>query len=81
MKLDFEIAVDQQTRACGVTFGGGSGFRVPTGQPHPYVVNFDPILTNHLNMLKTMLWGTLLVATNLLNTYTKFYQNWIKIEL
>ena len=26
-----------------------------------------------------MLWGALLVATSLLNTYTKFYQNRIKI--
>ena len=31
---------------------------------------FGPILQNHLNnnMLKTMLWGALLVATSLLNT-------------
>ena len=30
-------------------------------------------------MLKKVLWGALLVATSLLNTYTKFYQNRIKI--
>ena len=30
-------------------------------------------------MLKTVLWGVLLVATSLLNTNTKFYQNQIKI--
>ena len=31
---------------------------------------FGSILPNHLNMLKTMLWCALLVATSLLNTYT-----------
>ena len=30
-------------------------------------------------MLKTVFWGAILVATSLLNTYTKFYQNRIKI--
>ena len=56
MKLDFEIAVDQQTRAHDQTFDGvpDSGCPpVPAGQPRPY----------HLNMLTTMLWGALLVAT------------------
>ena len=43
VKLDFEIAVDQNTRA------------------------HDRILPNHLNMLRTMLWGALLVATSLLS--------------
>ena len=37
------------------------------------------ILPNHLNMLKIMLWGALLVAISLLNTQINFYQNWIKI--
>ena len=40
---------------------------------------FGSILPNHLNMLKTVFWGALLVATSLLNTYTKLYQNRIKI--
>ena len=31
------------------------------------------ILPNDLNMLKTMIWGSLLVATSLLNTYINFY--------
>ena len=31
VKLDFEIAVDQQTRARDRTFEGGSGLRVTTG--------------------------------------------------
>ena len=39
VKLDFEIAVDQQTKAHDRTFGG-SGLRVPAGQPHPCLVNF-----------------------------------------
>ena len=38
------------------------------------------ILPNHLNMLKTMLWGALLVATSLLNTQINYYKTWIKIS-
>ena len=65
VKLDFEIAVDQQTRAR--TFGGGG---VPdSGCPrdsHAHIWSiFGPILPNHLNMLKTIRWGALLVATSL----------------
>ena len=43
MKLDFEIAVDQQTNAHDQTFEGvpDSGCPpVPAGQPRPYLVNF-----------------------------------------
>ena len=43
VKLDFEIAVDQQTKAHDQTFEGvpESGYPpVPTGQPRPYLVNF-----------------------------------------
>ena len=43
MKLVFEIAVDQQTRARCQTF--------------EYI--FGPIMTNHISMHKTMLMGTL----------------------
>ena len=76
MKLDFEIAVVQQTRACDQTFEGvpDSGcLPVPAGQPpqdsHAHIWSVGgPILLNHLNMLKIMLWGALLVATSLLNT-------------
>ena len=53
MKIDFEIAVDQKTKAHDQTFEGvpDSGCPpVPAGQPHPYLVNF---------WLKTMRWGTL----------------------
>ena len=42
MELDFEIAVDQQTRARDRTFEGVPEFRCPPGQPRPYVVNFWP---------------------------------------
>ena len=58
VKLDFEIAVDQQTRARDRTFEGvlDSGCPpVPAGQPRPYLVNVGSILPNHLNILKTML--------------------------
>ena len=43
MKLDFEIAVDQQTRTHDQIFEGvpDSGCPpVPAGQPRPYLVNF-----------------------------------------
>ena len=45
MKLDFEIAVEQQTRARDRTFEGvlDSGCpSVPAGQSRPYLVNFWP---------------------------------------
>ena len=68
MKLDFEIAVDQQNKAHDQTFEvvPDSGCPpVPAGQPNPYLV----ILPNHLNMIKTERWGDLLVATNLPKTF------------
>ena len=46
VKLDFEIAVDQQTRAHDQTFEGvpNSGCPpVPAEQPRPYLVNFCQI--------------------------------------
>ena len=46
VNLDFEIAVDQQTRAHDQTFEGvpDSGCPpVPAGQPRPYLVNFCQI--------------------------------------
>ena len=70
MKLDFEIAVDQQTKAHDQTFEGVPDFGC---QPVPRYSHaligsiFGSILPNHLNMLKTVLWGPLLVATSLLN--------------
>ena len=45
---------------------------------------FGPILPNHLNMLKTMLWGALLEAISLLNTYkvlSKSGEYWPSYEL
>ena len=45
VKLDFEIAVDQQTKAHDQTFEGvpDSGCPpVPAGQPRLYLVNFWP---------------------------------------
>ena len=68
MKLDFEIAVDQKTMARDRTFEVVLDSGCPplhAGQPRPYSVNFGPILPNRLNMLKTMLWCALLVATTL----------------
>ena len=41
VKLKFEIAVDQQTRARDQTFEGVPDCPVmPAGQPRPYLVNF-----------------------------------------
>ena len=82
VKLDFEIAVDQQTKAYDQIL---RGFRTPGAHRCPRDSHaliwliFGSILPNHLNMLKTVLWGALLVANSFLNTYTKFYQNRIKI--
>ena len=68
VKLDFEIAVDQQTRAHDRTFEG-----VPdSGRPrdsHAHIWSIcGPILPNDLIMLKTMISDALPVATSLLNT-------------
>ena len=68
MKLDFEIAVDQQTRAHERTFEGvpDSGCQpVPAGQPRPYMVNCLP---NFAKSPKRAQNYALLVATYLLNT-------------
>ena len=68
MKLDFEIAVVQKTRALDQTFEGvpDSGF---PRDSHTHIWSIGGlILLNHINMLKIMLWGALLVATSLLNT-------------
>ena len=71
VKLDFEIAVDQQTRARDRNFE-----RVPDSvcppvprDSHAHIWSIcGPILPNELNILKPMIWGALLVATSLLNT-------------
>ena len=46
---------------------------VPAVQPRPYLVNFGPIMPNHLIKIS----GALLVASGLLNSYMKF-QDWTK---
>ena len=69
MKLDFEIAVVQQRRARDQTFEGVPKSGCPpvhAGQPRPYLVNYGPILPNHLIMLKHAL-GAILVSTSLLD--------------
>ena len=43
VEIDFEITVDQQTKAHDRTFEGVPDFGcplVPTGQPRPYLVNY-----------------------------------------
>ena len=60
VKLDFEIAVDQQTEAHDQTFEGvpDSGCPlVPARQPHHYLVNFGSILSNRLKILKNIALG------------------------
>ena len=47
--------------------------------------SFGPIFPNNLIMLKTMLWGALLVTNNLLNTcinisFIKLDKNWLSYE-
>ena len=71
VKLYFEIAVDQQTRARDQTFEGvpDSGCHWCPRDSYAHICSiFGPILPNHLNLLKNMIWGALIVATNLLNT-------------
>ena len=72
MTFDFEISVDQHTRARDRTFEGvlDSGFHRCPRDSHAHIWSINgPILSNHLNMLKTMLSGALLVAPSLLSTY------------
>ena len=71
----FKIAVDQQTMARDFTFEEISR----NSRAHIWSI-FGSIFTNHLDMLKTMLWGALLVATSLLNTIKKFLKNQSKLD-
>ena len=53
MKLDFEIAVDQQTWARDRTFQGGPDSGCPRDS-HAHIWSIcGPILTNDINMIKT----------------------------
>ena len=50
VKLDFEIAVDQQTRTSDRTFEGvpdPNRQTVPAGQPRPYLVQIRPNLAKY----------------------------------
>ena len=50
VKLDFEIAVDQQTRTSDRTFEGvpdPNRQTVPAGQPRPYLVQIMPNLAKY----------------------------------
>ena len=50
VKLDFEIAVDQQTKTSDRTFEGVSDPNrqtVPAGQPRPYLVQIRPNLAKY----------------------------------
>ena len=67
VKLDFEKAVDQQTRARDQTFEGDPNSGCPRDSNAHIWSIFGIILPNHLNMHKTMLWDALLVAIYLLN--------------
>ena len=68
VKLDFVIAVDQQTRARDRTFEGVPDYGCPRDS-HAHIWSIcGLIMPNDLNMLKTMIWGALLVATSLLDT-------------
>ena len=81
VKLYFEIAVDQQLRPMTELLRGfqTSGAHRCLRDSHALIWSmFGSIFPNHLKMQKNMLWGALLVATSLLNTYIKFYQNWIQ---
>ena len=79
VKLDFEIAVDQQTKTSDRTFEGvpdPNCQTVPAGQPRPYLVQIRP---NLANMPHTHILCALLVASGHLNSYMKFHQDWTEL--
>ena len=57
VKLDFEIAVDQLTKAHDQTFEGVPDSGCPRDSHALIWSIFGSILQNHLKMLKTVLWG------------------------
>ena len=81
VKLDFEIAVDQQNKAHDQTFEVVPDSGCPRDSQVLIWSIFGSILPNHLNMIKTVRWGDILVlvGTNLLNTFkvlSKSDKNW-----
>ena len=74
VKLDFEIAVDQQTKTSDQTFEGvpdPNRQTVPAGQPRPYLVQIRPNLAKYPDMPRTHILCALLVASGHLNSYMK----------
>ena len=75
--------VDQQTRTCDQTLRGSlapTTHRCPQCiHAHIYLI-FGTILLNHLNMLKTQILATLLIASGLLNWYTIFFSELAKFR-
>ena len=75
VKLDFEIAVDQQTRTSDRTFEGvpdPNRQTVPAGQPRPYLVQIRPNLAKYPEHAQNPYFS------GLLNSYMKFHQDWTK---
>ena len=81
VSLVSEIVIDQQTRPRHQTFER-SWTPIPHWCPrysHAHIWSlFDKIVLNHLNVTETQISGALLVASGLLNSYMKFYQDWTK---
>ena len=81
VKLDFEIAVDQQTRTSDRTFEGvpdPNRQMVPAGQPRPYLVQIRPNLAKYPEHAQNPYLCALLVASGPLSSYMKFHQDWTK---
>ena len=78
MKLDLEIAIDQQTRACDQTFEGVPESGCPRVSHAHFWHKLCQIMPNHLNMLITNILGALLVAGGPMNSYMNFHQDWTK---
>ena len=71
VKLDFEIAVDQQTKTSDRTFEGvpdPNRQTVPAGQPRPYLVQIRPNLAKYPEH----------APCGHMNSYMKFHQDWTK---
>ena len=71
MKLDFEIAVVQQTKAHDRTFEGVPDSGCPRDSHALIWSNFGSILPNHLNMLETM---------SIYKVLSKLDLNWLSYE-
>ena len=76
VKIDLEIAIDQQTKAVTELLRGSrtpGAHRCPRDSHAHFWSKLCPIMPKHLNMLITKILGALLVASGPLNSYKNFH--------